>query len=114
MNDVILDDIFRRAFSSVMKKLSPIPSNYGLYKEEQFKNGKNEFTYYNERFYNYFSKMSEYCTKLGEDYAAGICKKAANDIRMASESSECNSRAMEILKRRKDNIIFIGDLYESK
>lgn len=114
MNDVISDDIVSRTFSKVIKKFFQEPSNYGLYKEEQFKNGKNEFTYYNERFYNYFSKMSEYCTKLGEDYAAGICKKAANDIRMASENSECNSRAMEILKRRKDNIIFIGDLYESK
>ena len=114
MNDVISDDIVSRTFSKVIKKFFQEPSNYGLYKEEQFKNGKNEFTYYNERFYNYFSKMSEYCTKLGEDYAAVICKKAANDIRMASENSECNSRAMEILKRRKDNIIFIGDLYESK
>ena len=83
-----------------------LPEDYNLYKK--YEKHKEYYDYYNKRFIAFYEKLSDICSKLGEEYPSQICQKAALDLR------EANSRGNEIIKRRQEGIIYIGDLYENQ
>lgn len=93
--------------ASFIEKLfisNPIaPSNYDDYKKYEKEN--NEYFYYNYKFMTLFNRLSRVCKFLNELYPAKICSLAAKDI------EEATSRGVEIIKRRKEGNIYIGDLY---
>lgn len=105
-----LSDRRRYINASFIDKLfltEPImPSDYEKYKEYEVY--KKEYEYYNQQFVSFFERLSNICQKMGQEYPATICKKAAKDI------ENCTSRGTEILRRREDGIYYIGDLYENK
>ena len=45
---------------------------------------------------------------MGEEFPSQICKKAAYDL------SQASTRGDEIIKRRQNGIVYIGDLYENQ
>ena len=61
--------------------------------------------YYNHKFVALYKRLARVCEFLNESYPAKICKLAASDI------EEATTRGIEIIKRRKDNNAYIGDLY---